>query len=176
MLGWLKKMAHLSGKCFGWNHLPYSRSRSSVASAVVPPNNIGTSSHFNLQPKALRDEEPIKLLYSSPRVSNKKLEHYIHLVAVSQETKDTVNILTVVDNGFTTADADKIYNYLGPDNVTAQISMMDPEELTETTDLNKLPKKTQKDIRKVTRDPNFDNIANNHFPTVIGMIGTVTPP
>jgi hypothetical protein len=49
---------------------------------------------------------------------------------------------------------------------------MDSEKIKNMNDVNKASKKTSKKIMKVVRDPKFDNIADNKYPTVIGSIGT----
>lgn len=113
-------------------------------------------SKFKIVDTALRDYEPIKLLYSSGGPgSNKDLEYYIHVIAVSQQTYDTVNILTPTDNSFSLKDENKVYFYFNQNNSHSQAVL----------------KKSSAKIRKVARDPQFDNIADNSFRTVIGTIG-----
>lgn len=116
-------------------------------------------SRFNIVRAALADNEPIKLLYSSRGPdNNENMEYFIHIVAVSQKTGDTVNILTVIENGFSIDDKDKVFNYFDEDNVVTRTVQPGYEKI--------------KYITKVARDPKFDNIADNKYPTVIGSIGT----
>lgn len=131
-------------------------------------------SQFNIQPNALENDEEIKLIYSSRGPDNNKaLEYYLHLIVVSQNSGDTVNILTTVDNGFTADDAENTYNYFDENSPAAKILQMDFEELVENGNISERIKNHKtKHITKVARDPEFDNIANNNFPTVIGVIGT----
>lgn len=112
-------------------------------------------SKFKIVDTALRDNEPIKLLYSSGGPgSNKDLEYYIHVIAVSQQTYDTVNILTPTDKNINLKDENKVYFYFNQNNSYSQAIL----------------KKSTNKIRKVARDPKFDDIADNSYPTVIGTI------
>ena len=132
-------------------------------------------SKFNIVDTALKDNDEIKLLYSSGGPGNNKdLEYYIQIVAVSQKTGDTVNILTPVDNGFSLDDEDKIFNYVDQNNIASKLIIVDPEKLKNIDDVNEASKNVPKKITKVARDPKFDNIADNNYPTVIGSIGTTS--
>lgn len=132
-------------------------------------------SKFHMNKEALQDNEEIKLIYTSQGPdSNTDLQYYIHLIVVSQKTGDTVNILTTADNGLTINDKDKIFNYFNQDNDLFKISQIAPENLTKIKHVDDLSKIEVKKINKVARDPKFDDIADNNFPTVIGVIGTTT--
>jgi hypothetical protein len=121
-------------------------------------------SKFKMDETALEDNEEIKLLYSSRAPDdNKDMNYYIHLVAVSQKTGDTVNILTTANNGFNQEDGNKVFNFFNEDNVASKV-------LQEKTGNNN---SSNKPIDKVARDPQFDEIADNNYPTVIGVIGTL---
>ena len=122
---------------------------------------------------ALKDNEEIKLLYSSRAPDNNKdLDYYVHLIAVSQKTGDTVNILTTVENYLTNDDKDKIYNYFDQNNIITKVSQQDLSKIKNMESVDKATKDIPKKITKVARDPQFDHIADNRFPTVIGSIGT----
>lgn len=132
-------------------------------------------SKFNIVDTALKDNEEIKILYSSRGPDNNKdLEYYLQIVAVSQRTGDTVNILTPVDNGFSIDDKDKVFNFFNQNNIASKLILMDPEKLKDIDNVNEASKNVPKNITKVARDPEFDNIANNNYPTVIGSIGTTS--
>ena len=121
-------------------------------------------SRFKFDSSVLSDNDEIKLLYTSRGPdNNKELQYYVHVIAISQRTGDTVNILTTVPNGFTMEDKDKIFNYFTQDNIVSKTLQPDLD--------NKVKK-----IDKVARDPNFDNIADNNYPTVIGIIGVFIAP
>ena len=123
---------------------------------------------FNLIEDALKDGEEIKLIYTSQSPDyNKDLEYYIHVIVVSQLSGDTVNILTTANNGFKKGDEKKVYNFLNSDNIATKIAQTDLKNL-ESTNFNETE---LKDIKKVLRDPEFDYIADNNFPTIIGVIG-----
>ena len=130
-------------------------------------------SKFNIVDSALSDNEEIKLFYTSRGPGNNNdLEYYVHIIAISQKTGDTVNILTSMDNGFTVDDLDKVYNYFDQNNLMSQLVLANPENLVDADKVNDAKKNLQKKITKVARDPQFDVIADNHYPTVIGTIGT----
>jgi hypothetical protein len=132
-------------------------------------------SKFNIVDTALKNNEEIKLLYSGRGPDNNKdLEYYIQIIAVSQKTGDTVNILTPVDNGFSMDDKDKVFNYFDQNNIASKLILMDSEKLTDMNNVNEASKAAPKKIMKVARDPKFDRIANNNYPTVIGSIGTTS--
>lgn len=132
-------------------------------------------SKFNIVDTALKNNEEIKLLYSSGGPDdNKDLQYYIQIVAVSQRTGDTVNILTLVDNGFLMDDKDKVFNYFDQNNIASKLILIDSEKLKDIDNVNEADKTIPKNITKVARDPRFDDIADNHYPTVIGLIGTVS--
>jgi hypothetical protein len=48
---------------------------------------------------------------------------------------------------------------------------LNEEERAATKNINELANKEEKRLEKVARDPNFDFIADNDFPTIIGSIG-----
>ncbi|MDB5255838.1 MAG: hypothetical protein JWM14_533 [Chitinophagaceae bacterium] len=129
------------------------------------------TSKFHMDSTALADNEEVKLLYLSRGPGdNAEREYYYQLIVISQKTGDTVNVLTTADNGITAEDQDKIFNYFDIHNPVTKISQINLDNLenlsaTDITDL-KLKK-----IDKVARDPEFDYLADNHYPTVIGSIG-----
>jgi hypothetical protein len=132
-------------------------------------------SKFRIDNSALEDNEEVKLIYTSRGPDyNKDLKYYIHLIAVSQKTGDTVNILTTADNGLTMEDKDKVFNFFNQDNVASKLIQMDPEKLKEIKHIDDINNTELKKIDKVARDPNFDGIADNNYPTIIGTIGTMT--
>lgn len=126
-------------------------------------------SKFKMNPTALDDNEEVKILYSSGGPdSNEYLEYYIHLIVVSQKTGDTVNVLTTMQNGFDISKEDKVFNYLNQDNPITKLMQTDLEKIK---DADKINRTKLKDIKKVARDSKFDYIANNNYPTVIGVLG-----
>ncbi len=132
-------------------------------------------SKFNINNNALENNEEIKLLYTSRGPdNNKNLEYYIHLIAISQKTGDTVNILTTADNGIKMSDKNKVFNFFNQDNLASKLIQMDLKNINDIKHVDDIHKMENKEIHKVARDPNFDNIADNNFPTIIGSIGTMT--
>ena len=68
-----------------------------------------------------------------------------------------------MEHGFTLEDKEKEFNYFDRNDIATRNSYLSRDE----------PQKdySNKKIQKVARDPNFDKIADNKFPTVIGTIG-----
>jgi hypothetical protein len=132
-------------------------------------------SKFNMVDTALVDGEPIKLFYTSQAPDNNTNKtYYIHIIAVSQKTGDTVNVLTTIDNGFSLANKDEVFNYFNSDNIISKLGEMDNDGLQQF-DTNEIKKIKPPKVTKVARDPKHDYIADNKFPTVIGTIGKYTP-
>jgi len=132
-------------------------------------------SKFKIDNTALEDNEEIKLLYTSRGPdNNKELKYYIHLIAVSQKSGDTVNILTTANNGITMDDRDKIFNFFNQINDDIKLIQMDLDNLEDTIHINDINKAEMKKIDKVARDSKFDYIADNTYPTIIGAIGIMT--
>ena len=128
-------------------------------------------SKFHMAKNALQDKEEIKLFYTSQGPdNNEKMEYYIHVIAISLKTGDTVNILTTANNGFTMEDKERAFNYFNEDNIVTKSLQMDTEKMKEGQPVE-MDKPEMKKITKVARDTKFDKIADNNFPTVIGSIG-----
>lgn len=132
-------------------------------------------SKFKIDTNALKDGDEIKLLYTSQGPDyNQNQEYYIHVVVVNLKTGDTVNILTTDNNGFDARSADKVYNYYDMNNIASVASRLwssDSTTLKEIRNVSEIKNIKLKQIDKVARDPEFDHIADNKFPTVIGSIG-----
>lgn len=130
------------------------------------------TSEFILQPYALKDGEKVRLLAYFYINSNRQKNVYNHVIAISEESGDTCNILIPWDHGFKETDENIIYNYIGPENL---VNTLDIEKMTfSSNDLNIDDYKTKfPDYKKVIRIPEFDDIAINNFPTVKGSLGTI---
>ena len=127
-------------------------------------------SKFNIQENALSNNEDVKIIYSSQSPDkNTDLDYYIHLIVVSQKSKDTINILTTLNNRFKLNDKTKIYTYRNEDDAMTKLIQSDLRNL-ENLDLNNISNSQTKKIYKIARDPEFDYMADNSFPTVIGFI------
>jgi hypothetical protein len=135
-------------------------------------------SKFNIDNNALEDNEEVKIIYTSRGPdSNTELNYYIHLIAISQKSGDTVNILTTPDNGLEIEDKDKVFNFFNQDNIATKITQEDLYNLKDikSLDIKEIEKKELKKIDKVARDPEFDYMADNNYKTIIGVIGVNAP-
>ena len=132
--------------------------------------------HFYMVEDALEDGEEVKLVYTSNGLGNNKdLTFYYHLIVVSQQSGDTVNVLTSANHGFKKGDEHEVFNFFGKDNMATKILQLNENQLEEGQTID--PESIEmKEITKVARDPEFDFAADNTFPTVIGAIGKQTKP
>lgn len=129
-------------------------------------------SHFKMDNQALEDDEEVIILYSSRGPDyNEEREYYVHLIVVSQKTGDTVNVLTTFINALTMEDKGKVYNFYNQDNVTSKVLQMDLKNLKDLKNMEDIKNQPTKNITKIARDPEFDFIADNDYPTIIGTIG-----
>jgi hypothetical protein len=129
-------------------------------------------SEFNIQPTALKNGDRIKLLFAMVgSTNNQEDQYYNHLIAVSQETGDTVNILVPFNHGLTETDADKIFNYFGPESQNAKLLSTDPEKLASLKNIGSITAEFPK-YSKVAYDSKYDDWIKNDLPTVVGIIGT----
>lgn len=132
-------------------------------------------SKFNLVDNALEDKEAVKLIYAcqEPVVFN-EFKFYYHLIVISEKTGDTVNILSPVSNGLKPQDQNKIFNFFNQGNITTQLALEQTEKIKNEENGDNLNKSAAGSINKVIRDPRYDDMANNNFPSIIGIIGTLS--
>ena len=127
-------------------------------------------SQFRLEPGALSTGQPVHLIYTSRNPDNDR-ESYSQLVVVSDRTHDTINILSPVDIDLSLQDKDSVFYYYDENDdltKTADYAFADSLKPGAMPDLRNLP--ALKRRSKIARDPQFDFVAKNKFPTVIGMI------
>ncbi len=123
-------------------------------------------SQFNINESILDDQEDVTLIYSSGSPDKSEVDFYVHLVVVSDASGDTVNILSPVSNRFTQNDLNTTFTF--SDQHSAAVKAIQNLDNLKEENLNKV---NFKEYSKVARDPKFDFIADNKFPTTIGMIG-----
>lgn len=131
---------------------------------------------FSIQNGALEDNAEIKLLYFSGGPTPKKSKFYYHVIAITL-SNDTFNILTPDHNGFTIKSGDEIYNFYDDKNLISLLSnnQLKLDSTTSGKKIEELEISPLDTLKKVIRNPKFDYIADNNFPTVIGTIGKTTP-
>ena len=114
----------------------------------------------------------ITLLYSSrePNYNWKTDDYFIHLIAVSQTTGDTVNILTTVYAPASGGDNSKTFIFCSQNSWVNKLIQMGPDKMGTIKKIENIPEVSTKKITKVVRNPDYDELADNHYPTVIGTI------
>jgi hypothetical protein len=133
--------------------------------------------HFNLVENALDEGEKFKVIYYLMLAQNDNKENaFNHYIVISEETGDTVNILS---NGASPIDGpDEIYSFSSK-HENLIVAMLNNEikdgRYESVEDVIGKPDVIITKGRKVLRDRKFDDLANNNFPTIIGSLGKVTP-
>lgn len=132
-------------------------------------------SKFTIDNEALAEYEKVQILYSSqgPYHDEDALPFYTHLLVVSLATGDTVNILTPTSHELSLDQKDQIFHFLKQDNVATKLIQMNADEINNVKDINDLANQPAQIITKVSRDPKFDFLADNNYPSIIGIIVTV---
>ncbi|MFY0672688.1 MAG: hypothetical protein JXQ87_04765 [Bacteroidia bacterium] len=95
-----------------------------------------------------------------------KGDSYVQLV-VHTGQGDTFNILTPVQDQFTSKDHEKEFYFRSIEDQLVRILFLDNKDISNAKDLNN---RSIKEVKKVLRDPNFDKIADNNYPTTLGVI------
>lgn len=154
----------------------YIISLSFLLVGCIDQNNYWDISKFKFDDNALQNNEEIKIIYASQSPdSNEDLKYYLHYVVVSQRTKDTVNILSTANFTLEKSDGDKVFHFFDKNNIGSKITMLDINKLRNLSndDLKNLDNNIPKEIKYVIRNPQYDFITDNSYPTVIGSFGIV---
>jgi len=124
-------------------------------------------SEFRLDKNALKDGESVQIIYSSGGPDyNPNLEYYYHLIVVSHETGDTVNVLTTLYN------PDETYltkDFISNENNASKI-MQNLDKIKNGSNVNDLSTKA---ITKVASNRDHLKREENNYPSVIGTLGEV---
>lgn len=133
-------------------------------------------SKFKMDEYALKENEEVKIVYSSRRPINynEEQDYYFHYVVVSQKTGNTVNVLSAVENDISTNGDDVKYCFIRANHMRSILSQVGIDKPEKTPAINELSKSELRKYNKVVRDPKFDHIADNNYPTIIGLIVTVS--
>ncbi|RYZ47703.1 MAG: hypothetical protein EOP49_20580 [Sphingobacteriales bacterium] len=123
-------------------------------------------SEYTIDHNALEDGDSILVIYCSGGPDdNRDREYYYHLVVTTVDGRDTVNLLT-----------HDIKNINEEQPVKAFISSQSPAfklfqaNLEDVRDTN-IDSIVVKPISRVVRNLDYKHIEDNHYPTVIGMMG-----
>lgn len=139
---------------------------SSNEKKAINPAFMRNISEFRMDTSALHDGEQIEVLCASDQLfPSDKVDYYVHVVAVSRETGDTVNI-------FATA-----MMQLNGDNRMTEFHSAETEMAKIYQNLNNVKSGSNvKDLKsnqfsKVYSDPEFIALETRHFPSIVGLIG-----
>lgn len=143
-------------------------------------------SKFNIQEDLIDNNAPIRLMYVSSIRGNLNTDYFLHIMAATNKgLGDTINILTTYANKFGKDDGNKLFEFVNLETTSYDTEILmnflleetNIESVSDSNTTINVPSfssddyiKRVKAITKVLRDPNFDYIADNSFPTVIGSI------
>lgn len=129
-------------------------------------------SKFNMDEDALEIGEEIKVLYTSRAPdSNKDKAYFIHYVVVSQQTGDTVNVLSHFQHITEWDQPKKEYIFLQHYALETLSDSMEMVNIDNVEDIKDFLVDPGVETNKVARYPAFDDIADNNYSTIIGSIG-----
>jgi hypothetical protein len=125
-------------------------------------------SKFNISTNALSDNEEVTIIYYSRGPFDEDVDEgfYRHAIIVSNRTNDTVNVLTFPDfslDNITETNRTLVYN----NHPVLSDIFSDSESIPSGLDQSKM---SWAKHHKVARDPKFDQIADNDYPSVIGSL------
>lgn len=131
-------------------------------------------SRFNMVPNALEDKEEIGVIYSSgcPDLAV-NMDSFVHLIVVSKKSGDTVNVLTMECDVVNFSDTLPTYNFFNIENQLKLIRSIEGSGGTYPF-MNIKDTTRWRNFQTVVRDPKYDFIAENKFPTLIGTIGRIS--
>lgn len=123
-------------------------------------------SSFDIKNELLEDKSLVQVLsFSGMPDNNENFDYYIHMIIVSVDSKDTFNLLTI-DPSMIIDDSDKQMHFFAQKSVIYQ---------TMFEELKKTKKSEHKgEITEVALDKKFESDIHNNYPTVIGILGTLT--
>ncbi|MFT4523722.1 MAG: hypothetical protein ACI8ZN_002678 [Bacteroidia bacterium] len=113
--------------------------------------------HFTINNDLLKDGTEVQLLSFSGKAPKERFKYYIHMIIVSLETSDTLNLLTIVPDA-ALRDENQRMTFLSEGSSFYQ------SVFTGLTG-----GKTDR-LERVTFDKNFAEDINNSYPTVIGLL------
>ncbi len=120
-------------------------------------------SEFEISEGLMEDGEYVKVVYSSGAPDdNLDLTYYLHLIVVSQVSKDTFNLLST--GGALVTETDNMRYYIA-NNSSANIIMQNLDKIQNGVNINDLG---TKDIDQVVVNNTNWQDAENNFPTIIG--------
>ncbi|MHB1277656.1 MAG: hypothetical protein ACYC1Q_04595 [Bacteroidia bacterium] len=122
-------------------------------------------SQFTLQQGALEDGENVKLLYYSGHAKDAD-DYFAQVIVLSEKSGDTFNILMPSSLHIEHGDTSSTFGYQSFNNPVYMEIVKDTKYWTSEESV-------LTNIKKVTRDPRYDETALNTYPTCVGIIGKV---
>lgn len=122
---------------------------------------------FVFDENALHDEEYVKIIYSSGAPDDGiNIDYYVHMIGVSQETNDTVNIFTPSTY---MVDAGKLFYYFISENTDSGKLFKNLQKVIDGAQLSDL---SDDKLEKVVSNKNGQDWEINNYPTSCGTLAT----
>lgn len=122
---------------------------------------------FVFDETALHDEEYVKIIYSSGAPDDGvSVDYYVHMIGVSQETNDTVNIFTTSTY---MVDAGKLFYYFISENTDSGKLFKNLQKVIDGAQLSDL---SDDKLEKVVSNRNGQDWEINDYPTICGTLAT----
>ncbi len=129
---------------------------------------------FNIQPGALKNADVVQIIYAQNIDYEDYRNGYVQFLVVAKSTGDTVNVLSSHNPYEDWAEnPKKLYAFFNEESDFSKLSHLSSEESSKINpeDLKNTPPKR---FNIIVRIRGFEDILNNHFPTVIGVVGDIT--
>ena len=131
-------------------------------------------SDFKIEKNALKNFEPIKIIFVGPTNEFTGVkDYYNQLIVVSKISGDTINVLYSDISQFKENEGDISFYFVDPKHiVNAVVALVAKQDSTITKSRNDTTIQSYSigDYEKVILDPYFLKIAKNHFPTTFGKV------
>lgn len=140
-----------------------------IVFACIPDVEYRTLAEFDFDENAVSNLEKLELLYVSATPTDQEhLTYFVHAVALMNDSKDTVNVLTPFSRGAGGGSSKNEFKFLTLESEEGKEYFkklyQDPEAPVQY-EFERILK-----IDRVSYDKRFDYIAKNNFPTVIGFL------
>jgi len=120
---------------------------------------------FDIDENALHEEEYVKIIYSSGAPDQGvDIDYYIHMIGVSQETNDTVNILTL--SNYMVSEGKIMYYFISEKSDAGKLM----KNLQKVIDGAQLSDLSDDKLERVISNKNGQDWEINDYPTICGTL------
>lgn len=135
--------------------------------SCTPEVQFKDISEYSISDDVIDNNQLIELIYSSATPGGEEpLSYLIQVIALNRTTGDTINILTTFNRGGGNGEAKNEFTFFKIDSEEGE------KFFYEIYNKNSETQHTIDEIKNITRvsyDPRFDYLTENHYPTVYGF-------